>query len=31
MGGLGITIEGKVLAHKLYHAVLPDHPAVPYF
>jgi transposase len=23
MGGLGITIEGKALAHKLFHAVLP--------
>ena len=23
MGGLGIMIEGKVLAHKLFHAVLP--------
>jgi transposase len=23
MGGLGITIQGKTLAHKLFHAVLP--------
>ncbi len=23
MGGVGITIQGKVLAHKLFHAVLP--------
>ena len=23
MGGLGIMIEGKALAHKLFHAVLP--------
>jgi transposase len=23
MGGVGVTVEGKILAHKLFHAVLP--------
>ena len=28
MGGLGITIQGRALVHKLFHAVLPDYREV---